>query len=68
MSMNTKTCMYIDKSKILPALEKRRKLLIEAYMCSEDGLHRMDYLQIADEIGNIIDNIEAGMFDWQEEE
>jgi hypothetical protein len=66
--MNAKTCMYIDKSKILPALEARRKLLLEAFMCSEDGLHRMDHLQIADEIGQIIDNIEAGMFDWQEEE
>jgi hypothetical protein len=64
--MNAKTCMYIDKSKILPALEARRKLLIEAYMCSEDGVHRMDYLQIADEIGQIIENIEMGMFDWNQ--
>ena len=64
--MNAKTCMYIDKSKILPALEARRKLLMEAYMCSSDPFEHMDYLQIADEIGNIIDNIEMGMWDWQQ--
>lgn len=37
-------------------------------MCSSDPFEHMDYLQIADEIGQIIENIEMGMFDWQEEE
>ena len=64
--MNAKTCKYIDKDKILPSLEKRRRQLIES--CFEETMtdRRMDLLQLADEIGKIIENIELGIYDWNQ--
>ena len=60
-----RTFKYIDKDRILPALNKRRRELIDS--CTEEvgPDRRMELLQIADEIGKIIENIEMGMYDWQ---
>ncbi len=54
--MNAKTCKYIDKDKILPSLENRRRELIDS--CFEEGFSkkRMELLQLADE----------GMYDWNQ--
>lgn len=58
--------MYIAKDKILPALEERRKELIESTCITDDMIRRMELLQLADEIGRVIDNIELGLYDWNQ--
>lgn len=60
-----RTFKYIDKDRILPALNKRRRELIDSCIEEVGPDRRMDLLQIADEIGKIIENIEMGMYDWQ---
>jgi len=63
--MYPRTFKYIDKDRILPALNKRRRELIDSCMDTDSQNRRMDLLSMADEIGKIIENIEMGMYDWQ---
>lgn len=60
------TFRYIDKDKILPSLEKRRKELMELTFTNTSEFSRMMLLECADEIGKVIDNIELGMYDWNQ--
>ena len=60
------TFRYIDKDKILPALEKRRTYFAKLCYNELSQCHREALLDIADEIGKWIDNIELGMYDFQQ--
>jgi hypothetical protein len=51
----------VDKDKLLPALRKR------VYRLMEDSEHSQGSLAIAaEEIDKLIEEIECGMYDWQQ--
>lgn len=63
--MRISTFKYIDKDRMVPALLKRRDVLITLAYSEEYVDQRMAILGVIDEIDRILQKVDEGLWDWQ---